>query len=329
MKKIVVILCMVVLVMLFCACNDKNVPNTSQSSVNGMVPDNSQDNENEEFSYAVYRNGEVIVLETTRLDLNECEHGCYKIPFVPILKELGAEIIWQSKSIAKVSLNAKDYILDTEKQNMYEENDPDTLLLDVVYDGENPHDDHKGMCDGEFWVSDSVLDSFIAEPPINYNCVIDEDKDKIFCVPRVDNAYKLCINGINHENVSAKVETVGISDVYSISLKEVLEGCGFNFEWTDNTKAIASKNGKEYLINFSLRTFVEKEKEENLIANTDNREDYRCNYIFEGGKATILVDFKTLSELMAKIDAPIYMSKNYFTNSFPVYIWSDYGDLPN
>lgn len=327
MKRKIMILYIIALIVIFCACNDHNIPNVSPSSVANTVPDNNQNNDNKEDQCIIYKSGGVCVLEATRLEANECEFGCYKIPLIPMLKELGAEVIWKSESIAKINWNEINYILDTENQSMYDENKPnESLFVIYAFDGGIKEPClHKGGEKEDFWVDDSIFERIVNISSNNLNCKIDKDKNKAFCIPRVDKTYKLCINGINFENISTKIEESDISDIYSISLNEVLQSCGFVIERTGDIEAVASKNGSEYLINYSKHTFVEKGTENNLLENTDNRENYRCSYIFKNGEAKLFVDFETLNELMTKIDAPIYMVKNYFTSPYPIYIWSDYG----
>ena len=62
-----------------------------------------------------------------------------------------------------------------------------------------------------------------------------------------------------------------------------------------------------------------------MLANTENRETYRCNLQQSEGEAILMVDFDTIKSIMCKIDAPIFVRALNSNNSC-IYIWSDYGN---
>ncbi len=119
-----------------------------------------------------------------------------------------------------------------------------------------------------------------------------------------------------------KFECDGSGNCLKIPVLPVLRELGADIEWVSTFEAVASKNGKEYLINYSKHTFTEKGTEKNLLDILDNQGNYGYNYVYENGTAKLLVEFEILRALMAKIDAPIYV-KGYSENA---YVWSDYSE---
>jgi len=63
------------------------------------------------------------------------------VPFVPILRELGAKVTWKSDTLAEVTYQNKKAILDTAHQQMYNAEDPSELYImaapggSVLYQG--------------------------------------------------------------------------------------------------------------------------------------------------------------------------------------------------
>lgn len=94
------------------------------------------------------------------------------LPFNAILKEFGAETIWQSETTAIISFKGKNYTLDTEACTLVAEGNTTNLLKPAVSSGEKlPGDIPMYM----IYADEFIVDNYIMQGALNalnINCVI-------------------------------------------------------------------------------------------------------------------------------------------------------------
>lgn len=99
----------------------------------------------------------------------ECHYA--ELPLTAVLKALGAKVEWKKQTIAKITINNKDYILDTNRASLVEAGDKINLL--VVAPGSN-HGVKSQVINNEFVIDSDSVKLFIvnmigAKIEINYN----------------------------------------------------------------------------------------------------------------------------------------------------------------
>ncbi|MBQ8146582.1 MAG: hypothetical protein IJ039_07335 [Clostridia bacterium] len=268
MKKFIAILCLAFLIMAFCACGNENVPNSSQSSANNTDVDDSQNGGAEQPWYTLYKSGEVVALQTEKFECDELGN-CLKIPVVPVLRGLGADIEWVSDTVATVVFQNITYTLDTEQGTMIENGSTESIfhILPPGFDGGRNYPEHIDGKGENFSVDYYTFRGSL----IVRQMFPDWNNEKIFFLPNLTyDGYNLRVNGTSFADASIVIHDSGYPTAFAFSLNDILMGCGFDIEWVSTLEAVASKNGKEYLINYSEYTFTEKGTEKNLLDILDN-----------------------------------------------------------
>ena len=301
-----------------------SVPSSTLSSTIPSVGDTGIEDNPVIEPTNIYKNGGVVMIEPEYFECGHREDTCAKIPLVALLRELGAEIVWETDTVARIQIDDNVLILDTVQRTIKEEGREISFL-----DRPAPGGGLSNVCicmEGvgeDFCISFGLCRFYYAESVIPAKGEFEEDK--IAFVPKgIERG--LHINGVHFANATFVAEdTEWYWDLYSFSITDVLKGCGFDIKETGENQVVASKNNCEYIIDFENMTFTKKGTEENLLANTENRETYRCNLQQTEGEAILMVDFDTIKSIMCKIDAPIFVRSLYSNNSC-IYIWSDYGN---
>jgi len=120
MGRVIALFIVFVIILTCYGCNDVGASNVS------LIPSSnsteSQGKDIEKINYKLIVDGEVILTED--VVYMHLEERYVELPFLAILNKLGATINWENQTTARIELNDRIFILNAERQSLYEEGVP-------------------------------------------------------------------------------------------------------------------------------------------------------------------------------------------------------------
>ena len=126
--KRVLMLCCVLISILICLMSCLNKINKDITLKSEITNDQQKDG-NLVNEYKLIVQGQNITQKCYLKDYND---SCYvELPFINVMKALGADIKWQNKNTAEISLNDQKYILNTENANLVREGSTANCIIPI------------------------------------------------------------------------------------------------------------------------------------------------------------------------------------------------------
>ena len=154
------------------------------------------------------------------------------LPFTAVMEALGAEIKWESETVAAITFNERDFVLNTEAFSLFAANVEGGInLFDLIQDEKT----HAQVVEGVPYVDLNMLKAAIWQMDIEIQTTVDHENGVIQIVnldAGADLTYRLIVEG-NDITQGNRVEVYKDEDYVLLPVVAVLEGAGADIRQND------------------------------------------------------------------------------------------------
>jgi len=270
-KKSLVFLLIFSIVFVAFACDNGNSENigsaeTTVSSTTKEAEGNTDETEettndaqatteSSESILSLDRKGKIFINDVDVTDICyvdfDTENKYAKVGIISLSKALGAEISWQSETVANITINDTVYVLDIQKKTLYSPRIvwcEDTLSPIYGYS----YDPYRESIYNDLIVDITSLDPFLPHVNVSWEADIDNLTLKLKTLYSTE-PWKLIING---KDVTENCY-VGYDWKYQqakLGVIAVLQELGVELNWQSESVASISINGDLYILNLNEKT---------------------------------------------------------------------------
>ena len=185
------------------------------------------------------------------------------LPFIAIMKALGATVEWKSENTVQISYKENIYFLNIQEPSLVEQSNSINLIAPSMAFMNHCY---YRFVDNEALINSNIIYYFFNE--IDISMSIDFDSSVINIENKTANNCNLFVNGIdisNHEYVYLHYADNAGYSFAELPLISIMEALGATVKWESETTAKILYDNKVYILDTSVFTLIEEKSKNDLF----------------------------------------------------------------